>query len=95
MASINSEKIQIIDEPDRWQTNMSMEDIVGFRARLLRFMGEPHKVTEVSSISKIIEITQEQVQSSLPVDLEIKFTKKPQINLKFDRFTQPMGARFC
>lgn len=93
MASINSEKIQIIDEPDRWQTNMSMEDIVGFRARLFRFMGEPHKVTEVSSISKIIEITQEQVQSSLPVDLEIKFTKKPQIDLKFDRFTQPMGAR--
>jgi hypothetical protein len=93
MASLNSEKIRIIDEPDRWQTNMSMEEILGFRARLFRFMGEPHEVTEASSISKIVEITQEQVQSSSPVDLEIKFSRKPQIDLNFDRFTQPMGAR--
>ncbi|MFX0150232.1 MAG: hypothetical protein ACFFAJ_05590 [Candidatus Hodarchaeota archaeon] len=94
MASFDTEKIQIIDEPDQWQTNMSLEDIIGFRARLFRFMGEPHRVNDLSSLSKIVEITQEQVQSSLPVDLEIKFSKKPQIDLKFDRFTQPMGARF-
>jgi hypothetical protein len=94
MAALNSDDIEIIDEPDLWKTNMSMEEIIGFRAKLFRFMGEqPHRVTNLSQTSKIIDITQEQVQSSLPVDLEIKFAKKPQLNLQFDRFSQPMGAR--
>lgn len=97
MGAINSDYIEIIDEPDIWGTKRTMEEIVGFRARLFRFMGTPHKVTEVTSrntnSSKIVEITQEQVQSSSPVDLEIKFNKKPLLDLKFDRFTQPMGPR--
>ena len=93
MAAIGSESIEIIDEPDSWRTNMSMEDIVNFRGRLLRFVTQPINVNSALSPSRLIEITQEQIQSSIPVDLEIKFNKAPKINMSFDRFTQPMGAR--
>ncbi|UCE13729.1 MAG: hypothetical protein JSV04_00805 [Candidatus Heimdallarchaeota archaeon] len=93
MASLNWEDIDVIDEPDQWQTNLTMEDVVNLRARLFRFMAEPIKVTEVSSRSKVLEITQEQIQATSPVQLEMKFSKKPRLDLNFDRFTQPMGAR--
>jgi hypothetical protein len=93
MAAVGAESVEIIDEPDSWRTNMSMEDIINFRGRLLRFVAEPINVNSASSPSRLIEITQEQVQSSIPVDLEIKFNKAPKINMRFDRFTQPMGAR--
>ncbi|MFX0123669.1 MAG: hypothetical protein ACFFAE_08510 [Candidatus Hodarchaeota archaeon] len=93
MAAINWEEIYIMDEPDLWQTNMSLEEIVNLRAQTFRFMAEPVKVTDVTSPTKILEITQEQIQSSSPVDLEVKFSKQPRLNLNFDRFTQPMGAR--
>lgn len=93
MAAVGTESVEIIDEPDFWRTNMSMEDIINFRGRLLRFVAEPINVNSASSPSRLIEITQEQVQSSIPVDLEIKFNKAPKINMSFDRFTQPMGAR--
>ncbi len=94
LGALDYEQIEIIDEPDHWQTKFSLEDIIGFRAKIFRFMGDPQKVTCInSSSSKLIEISQEQVQSSLPVDLEIKFNKTPYLELKFDKFTQPMGAR--
>jgi len=93
MASLESDSLQILDEPDQWKTNMSMEDIVGFRAKLLRFITPPIAVSEASNPSRIVEITQEQIQSSIPVDLEIKFNKPPKIGMSFNRFTQPMGAR--
>ncbi|MFX1282215.1 MAG: hypothetical protein ACFFB5_01110 [Promethearchaeota archaeon] len=93
MAALNWENIQVVDEPDIWQTNMSLEDIVHLRAKLFRFMAEPVQVTDVTSSTKILEITQEQIQSSSPVDLEVKFSKKPRLDLSFNRFTQPMGAR--
>lgn len=93
MAALNWDDILIIDEPDQWQTNLSMGDVVNLRARLFRFMAEPIKVTEVSSPLKILEITQEQIQASSPVQLEMKFSKKPRLDLNFDRYTQPMGAR--
>ncbi len=93
MASLDSESHQILDEPDKWKTSMSMEDIVGFRAKLLRFITPPIKVTQANNPSRILEITQEQIQTSIPVDLEIKFDKKPKIGMRFDRFTQPMGTR--
>ncbi|UCG89854.1 MAG: hypothetical protein JSU57_05175 [Candidatus Heimdallarchaeota archaeon] len=93
MAALNWENIQVVDEPDIWQTNMSLEDIVNLRAKLFRFMAEPIKVTDVTSSTKVLEITQEQIQSSSPVDLEVKFSKKPRLDINFNRFTQPMGAR--
>ncbi len=93
MAAIDWQNIDLMDEPDRWKTNMSLEDIVNFRARLFRFNADPIKVTDVSSSTKILEITQEQIQASSPVDIEIGFSKKPKINMKFDRFTQPMGTQ--
>jgi len=93
MAALNWEEIHLMDEPDLWQTKLSLEDVVNLRAQMFRFMAEPIKVTEVTSPSRILEITQEQIQSSSPVDLEVKFSKKPHLNLNFDRFTQPMGAR--
>ncbi|MFX1505997.1 MAG: hypothetical protein ACFFDC_07765 [Promethearchaeota archaeon] len=93
MAALNWEDIHLMDEPDLWRTNMSLEDVVNLRAQMFRFMAEPVNVTDVTSPTKILEITQEQIQSSTPVDLEVKFSKKPQLNLNFDRYTQPMGAR--
>ena len=93
MAAINWDDIQIIDEPDHWSTNLTIEDVVGLRAKLFRFIGEPIKVTDVTSHTKVLEITQEQMQATSPVDLEIKFSKKPQLDMRFDRFTQPLGAR--
>jgi len=94
MAALDHEQIQIIDDPDQWRTDMTMADVINFRAKLLRFMGtEPYKVTDVTSPPKLLELTQEQVQASSPVDLEIKFAKKPKIDLTFNRNAQPMGAR--
>lgn len=94
MAALDHEQIQIIDDPDQWRTNMTMADVINFRAKLIRFMGtEPHRVTDLTSPPKLVELTQEQVQASSPVDLEIKFTKKPKIDLTFNRNSQPMGAR--
>jgi hypothetical protein len=94
MAALDHEQIHIIDEPDQWGTDFSMADVINFRAKLLRFMGtEPHRVTDVTSPPKLLELTQEQVQASSPVDLEIKFAKKPQVDLTFNRNAQPMGAR--
>ena len=93
MASVDTDSIHYIDEPDYWKTNMSLEDIVGFRAKLLRFIAPPIDVNSATEPSKIMEITQEQVQASSPVDLEISFNKKPRIGLSFNRFTQPMGCQ--
>ena len=62
MASLESDSVRILDEPDLWKTTMSMEDIVGFRAKLLRFITPPIKVTQASNPSRILEITQEQIQ---------------------------------
>ena len=94
MAALNWEDIQMMDEPDHWQTSLSLEDVVNLRAKLFRFMAEPINVSDVSSSSKILEITQEQIQAATPVQLEAKFSKKPQLELKFDQYTQPMGIRF-
>ncbi|MFW9854093.1 MAG: hypothetical protein ACFFFG_03505 [Candidatus Thorarchaeota archaeon] len=94
MAALDHDNIQIIDEPDQWGTSVTMAEVLNFRAKLLRFMGtEPHRVTDVTSPPKMLELTQEQVQASSPVDLEIKFMKKPKIDLTFTRNIQPMGAR--
>jgi hypothetical protein len=90
---LNWQNIEFIDEPDLWKTSMSLEDIVNFRAKLFRFTAEPVKITDTSSSTKILEITQEQIQATSPVDIEIKFSKKPRINMKFDRFTQPVGTQ--
>jgi hypothetical protein len=92
MAALGSDIVNIVDEPDLWKTNMSMADIVGFRAKLLRFIAPPIEVKSASTPSRLIEITQDQVQSSVPVDLEIKFVKRPRIGISFSRFNQPMGA---
>ena len=92
MATLGSDVVEIVDEPDHWKTNMSMADIVGFRAQLLRFIAPPIEVKSASNPTRIIEITQDQVQSSIPVDLEIKFDKRPKIGMSFSRFNQPMGA---
>jgi hypothetical protein len=93
MVSLDSDNINILDEPDFWKTNMSMEDIIRFRAKLVRFMADPVNVTNIASPPKVIEITQEQVQAISPVDLEVKFNKKPRVDLHFDHFSQPMGPR--
>ncbi|MHA2243642.1 MAG: hypothetical protein ACXADY_01605 [Candidatus Hodarchaeales archaeon] len=93
MAALSWDSIQVIDEPDIWQTNLSLEDVVNLRAKLFRFTAEPIKVTDVSSVSRILEITQEQIQATAPVQLEVKFSKKPRLDLKFDQYNQPMGAR--
>jgi hypothetical protein len=93
MAALDWQNINMMDEPDSWKTDMSMENIVNFRARLFRFSADPIKVTDVSSSTKILEITQEQIQAFSPVDLEIGFSKKPKINMTFDRFAQPMGTQ--
>ncbi len=92
MATLGSDIVDIVDEPDHWKTRMSMADIVGFRAKLLRFIAPPIEVENASNPTRLIEITQDQVQSSIPVDLEIKFDKRPRIGMSFSRFNQPMGA---
>jgi hypothetical protein len=93
MAAVEADSIGFIDEPDQWKTNMSLEDIVGFRAKLLRFITSPIDVKKATNPSRIIELTQEQVQASSPVELEIKFNKKPRISLSFNRFVQPLGGQ--
>ena len=69
MATLGSDLVNIVDEPDHWKTNMSMADIVGFRAKLLRFIAPPIEVKNASNPTRLLEITQDQVQSSTPVDL--------------------------
>ena len=93
MAALNWQDIELMDEPDLWKTNMTLEDIVNFRAKLFRFTADPIKITATSSSTKILEVTQEQIQATSPVDLEIRFSKKPKISMKFDKFAQPMGTQ--
>lgn len=95
MGAVDWENISIIDEPDLWKTNLSLQKVVSLRAKLFRFMGTPINVKRISdtNIPKIVEITQEQVQASSPVDFEVKFSKKPKLDVSFSNFTQPMGAR--
>lgn len=93
MAALNWQNIELMDEPDLWKTNMTLENIVNFRAKLFRFTADPIKITDTSSSTKILEVTQEQIQATSPVDLEIRFSKKPKISMKFDKFAQPMGTQ--
>lgn len=93
MAALNWQNIELLDEPDLWKTRMSLEDIINFRAKLFRFTAEPVKITARSSSTRILEITQEQIQATSPVDLEVTFSKRPRINLQFDRFNQPIGTQ--
>ena len=54
MATLGSDIVDIVDEPDRWKTNKSMADIVGFRAKLLRFIASPIEVTSASNPSRLM-----------------------------------------
>lgn len=94
MGAINWDNIEIMDEPDKWKTDLTLENVIDIRAKLFRFMGEPINVSDISSSSKILEVTQEQIQANNPIDLEIKFSRKPKIDLSFNNYTQPLGVRF-
>ncbi len=74
------------DSPDKW-TSLSYEEIISFRASVARGM----KKHAVKRTSRVLEEMQLGVLSQKPVDMEVKFKKKPQFHLSFSSYTAPMG----
>jgi hypothetical protein len=92
-VDLGNEGVIILDEPDRWLSRgaegASMEEILGWRSSLVR----TSEVLAVDVLDKSRELTvaQESLMSEVPVNLSAQLEKKPVIQLKMNRFTQPVG----
>ncbi|MFH1056295.1 MAG: hypothetical protein V1717_00645 [Candidatus Micrarchaeota archaeon] len=76
----------IADSPSNWGS-LGYEQIISFRTSIARGM----KKHAVKNTSRLLEEMQLSVLSQKPVDVEVKFTKKPQFHLSFSSYTAPMG----
>jgi len=80
------DNVDIADEPKKW-FGMGYSKIIEMRSLVLR----SKRRENVTSRSKFIETMQEIVMSTTPVDVELKFKKKPVYVVSFSDTTQPMG----
>jgi len=76
----------VADNP-RKLTTLTYEQIISFRASMARGM----KKHAVKKTSGLLEEMQLSVLSQKPVDVEVKFKKKPEFHLFFSSYTAPMG----
>ena len=74
------------DSPSKW-TSLSYEQIISLRAGMARGM----KKHSIKQSSRLLEEMQLSVLSQKPVDVEVKFKKKPEFHMSFSSFTAPMG----
>ena len=80
---------EILDTPEAW-LGRTMEDIVGFRAQLVRGMTRVH-VLDVETGGRLVDLTRELALSTAATDVEVSFSKKPQGRLVLDDNVQPFG----
>ncbi|OGS49271.1 MAG: hypothetical protein A3K68_06120 [Euryarchaeota archaeon RBG_16_68_13] len=80
---------EILDTPEAW-LGRTMEDIVGFRAQLVRGMHRVH-VLDVETGGRIVDLTRELALSTAATEVEAGFARKPQGRLVLDDDVQPFG----
>lgn len=76
----------LADDPGRW-FGLDFDDIIRFRSSLIRSM----KRGSVHERNRLLEKAQEAILSTKPVDAEMRFSKKPRMELRFNPDLQPMG----
>jgi hypothetical protein len=82
----------IIDEPDNWQTQYNIPDIVNFRTHLIRAKGRRIDARESEFVqNSLLEKSRELVLSAKPVYSHFKLEKPLNYNMKFNSYTQPIG----
>ena len=86
MGAIETENIDIIDNPSEW-FGMDYEKIIEMRSFLLR---SKYKV-DVHSSSKFTEENKLLAMAKKPTDVEMKFKTKPSYHMKFSEIVRPMG----
>ena len=72
------------------ETYKSINEVIDARVQLVRGMFKTH-VKRLDSSNKFLELTQELALSKRPVDVEMKFAKKPRALSLFDGESQPIG----
>jgi len=79
----------VLDTPESW-IGRSLDEIVSFRAQLVRGMHRVH-VLDVESSDRLVTRTREMALAASPVEVEAVFTKKPRNRLVLDDDAQPFG----
>ncbi len=87
--TIETDSIKILDEPELGWIDQRIEDLVKFRTSLLRtsFRMNVNKITD----SKLLDISQEIIQSSKKVDTEVQLEKEPSFRMMYDSHSPPIG----
>ncbi|RXE57366.1 hypothetical protein ABH15_04575 [Methanoculleus taiwanensis] len=71
------------DTPPVWvDRGLSIDDIVGLRARTIR---------GTSEVARVVDNMQEIALSSSPLDVEVRFTKPVAVDVRFDGTVAPVG----
>ncbi len=81
------EDTSIMDTPEFW-IHKSIDDVVSFRSMLVRGK-KTHSVYNLDS--KYILELQEITLASRPIDMEVRFSKKPKASISLDSEVQPYG----
>lgn len=79
----------IFDNSQSW-SNLSIEDIIGLRSRLVR-SNMRLNVKDAAVPDIMLQKSQELALSEVPVDMEVWFHKPPRIDMRFDSVITPMG----
>jgi hypothetical protein len=83
------EDTAIMDTPELW-VNRSLQEIVGYRASLIRGKSRV-EVTSASNPDRTTAEMQELVIASLPTDVEAVFEKRPNLSVSFSTRAPPSG----
>ncbi len=83
LAPVNVENVDICDNPPLWYSKrLSIEELLDIRARTIYA-----KVAK----NRFLDILKEISLSTKPVDVEMKFSKKPRFLMIFDLYHKPIG----
>ncbi|MCK5184791.1 MAG: hypothetical protein KAQ95_10830 [Candidatus Heimdallarchaeota archaeon] len=86
---IASEDTSIYDAEEKWIFK-TMDEIIGYRTSLVRGK-KRFSVKNAREPDKMLELTQELVMSSKPVDTEMTFIKRPKLDIDFSPRIAPSG----
>ncbi|MBD3190171.1 MAG: hypothetical protein GF308_05990 [Candidatus Heimdallarchaeota archaeon] len=79
----------IFDAEDQWIFK-TIDEIIGYRTSLLRGKRQ-FNVRSARAPKEVLEITQELVMASEPVDTELSFIKRPRLDIIFSSRAAPSG----
>ncbi|MHA1783616.1 MAG: Nre family DNA repair protein [Candidatus Helarchaeota archaeon] len=80
-------EIRTLDEPDTWY-GKSINELIGLRTSLVRTAFRSN-VKNLSS--KLLDLSQEIIMGSRPVDTEVNLEKAPSIKVLYDPHSPPLG----